>query len=155
MTQSTAVDKFNDGTLSAITRYKTPYFCNSQKIILSFASGDSLSLRTILGTPALEAMHSVLDLCDRKLVLKHLHVTLPLVMTEPSSVLPPSASQTLQCGPPISASGDSSEIIVMANGDGSQFLTHPSHSDDVVVTDSWEDNTFSRSVSNKTNPSVS
>ena len=29
VTQSAAVDKFNDGTLSTIIRYKTPYVCNS------------------------------------------------------------------------------------------------------------------------------
>ena len=42
----------------------------------------------------------------------------------------------------------------MGTGDGSQFLTHPSHSDNAVVIDSWKNNTFSRSVSNNTNPSV-
>ena len=87
VTQSTAVDQFNDGTLSTIIRYKTPYRCDSQHLILSFALGSSISLRTILVTPALKAMHSVLDLSDKKLVLKRLNVTLPLVMIDPISVL--------------------------------------------------------------------
>ena len=119
VTQSTALDQFNDGTLSAIIRYKAPYCCDSQYLILSFTLGDSLSLRTILGTPALEAMHSVLDLSDKKLVLKRLNVTLPLVMIEPSPALQPPTKKQLQSGSPISASGNSSEIIVMATGDGS------------------------------------
>ena len=87
VTQSTAVDQFNDGILSAIIRYNTPYRCDSHHLNLSFALGDALSLRTILGTLALEAMYSVLDLSDKKLVLKRLNVILPLVMTDPSPVL--------------------------------------------------------------------
>ena len=43
-----------DGYLSAIIRYKTPYFISSRPLLLSFALGDSLSLNTILGTLALE-----------------------------------------------------------------------------------------------------
>ena len=154
VTQSTVVDHFNNGTLSAITRYKTPYRCDSQHLILSFALGDSLSLRTILGTPAMESMYSVLDLSSKKLVLKRLNVVLLLVMTEPIPVLQPPTKNQLQSGYPMSASGTSSEIIVIAPGDESQFLTLPSHSDNVVVADSWENNTFSRSVSNNTNSSV-
>ena len=119
VTQSTVADQFNNCTLSAIIHYKTPYCCDSQHLILSFTLGDSLSLRTILGTPALEAMHSVLDLSDKKLVLKRLNVTLPLVMIEPSPALQPPTKKQLQSGSPISASGNSSEIIVMATGDGS------------------------------------
>ena len=79
VTQSGAEEKFDDGTLSAIIRYKTPYFINSHCFILSFALKNSLSLRTILGTPSLEVMHGVIDLSDRTLTLKRLGITLPLV----------------------------------------------------------------------------
>ena len=54
VTQSVAEDNFDDGTLSTIIRYKTPYFINSQCLILYFALGNSLSLRIILITPSLE-----------------------------------------------------------------------------------------------------
>ena len=59
VTQSDAEGKLDDGTLSAIIRYKTPYFINSHRLTLSFALGKTLSLRTILGISSLEAMHGM------------------------------------------------------------------------------------------------
>ena len=155
VTQSGAEEKFDDGTLSAIIRYKTPYFINSHCLILSFALGKSLSLRTILGTPSLEVMHGVLDLSDRTLALKRLGITLPLLMTEPCPCFLPTTNDDLQTGSLLTQSKSSHDTRSdLAKGDASKFLTHPSHSSNLVVTDSWENNTLSRSVSQSRNPSA-
>ena len=155
VTQSGVEEKCDDGTLSAIIRYKTPYFINSHCLILSFALGKSLSLRTILGTPSLEEMHGVLDLSDKTLALKRLGITLPLVMTEPCPCFPPTTNDALQTGSLLTASKSSNDNRSdLAKGDASKFLTHPSHSSNLVVTDSWENNTLSRSVSQSRNPSA-
>ena len=82
VTQSAAEADFTNGTLSAIIRYKTPYFVNSQQLILSFDLGDNLALRTTL-----IAMHGILDMVTNTLTLQKLDMKLPLVMTEPCSGL--------------------------------------------------------------------
>jgi len=150
-TQSDTEGKFDDGTLSAIIHYKTPYFINSHRLTLSFALGKTLSLRTILGIPSLEAMHGVLDLCGKTLSLKRLGITLPLVMTEPCPCFSATDNVTLQSGSLLTASTPIDDRYVVANGDVSKFLTYPSQSDALVVTDSWKNNNFSRSVTNSTN----
>ena len=135
--------------------YKTPYFINSHCLILSFALGKSLLLRTILGTPSLEAMHGVLDLSDRTLALKRLGITLPLVMTEPCPWFPPTTNYALQTGSLLTASKSSNDNRSnLAKGDASKLLIHPSHLSNLVVTDSWENNTFSPSLSQSRNPSA-
>ena len=148
-------EKSNDGTLSAIIRYKTPYFINSQCLFLSFTLERSLSLRAILRTPSLEAMYGVLDLCGKTLALKRLGITLPLVMTEPCPCFPSTAKEALQTGSFLTTSKSSQETRSdLANGNAYKFLTHPIYSSNLVVIDSWENNTFSRSVSQSRNPSA-
>ena len=87
VTQSAAEADFTNGTLSAIIWYETLYFVNSQQLILSFALGDNLALRTILGTPSLIAMHGILHMFNNTHTLQKLDMKLPLVMTEPCSEL--------------------------------------------------------------------
>ena len=151
VTQSDAEGKVDDGTLSTIIRYKTPYFINSHRFILSFSLGKTLSLCTILGIPSLEVMHGVLDLCGKTLSIKRLGITLPLVMTEPCLCFPTTDDVNLQSGSLLTASTPPDDHYIVANGDASKFLTYPSQSDALVVTDSWENNIFSRSVTNSTN----
>ena len=73
-----------DGSLSAIIRYKTPYFISSRPLLLSFALRDSLSLNTILGTPALEQLWGILNLGDRSLTLQSIDKVFPLIIQDPS-----------------------------------------------------------------------
>ena len=72
-----------DGSLSAIIRYETPYFISFRPLLLTFALGDSLSLNTILGTPALEKLRGILDLGDRSLTLQAIGKVFPLIMQDP------------------------------------------------------------------------
>ena len=104
VTQSDAEGKLDDGTLSTIIRYKTPYFINSHRFILSFSLGKTLSLCTILGIPSLEVMHGVLDLCGKILSIKRLGITLPLVMTEPCLCFPTTEDVNLHSGSLLTAS---------------------------------------------------
>ena len=147
VTQSAAEVDFTNGTMSVIIRYKTPYFVNSQQLILSFALGDNLALRTILGTPSLIAMHGILDMVTNTLTLRKLNMILPLVMTEPCSGLVAQSDITSQSGVTTSSPHNSVALHTLSNSSNTKFLTHPSHSDHLVVTDSWDNNTFSRSVS--------
>ena len=142
VTQSAAEADFTNGTLSAIIRYKTPYFVNSQQLILSFDLGDNLALRTTL-----IAMHGILDMVTNTLTLQKLDMKLPLVMTEPCSGLVAPSDIASQSGVTTSSPHNSVALHTLSNSSNTKFLTHPSHSDHLVVTDSWDNNTFSRSVS--------
>ena len=104
VTQSDAEGKLDDGPLSTIIRYKTPYFINSHRFILSFSLGKTLSLCTILGIPSLEVMYGGLDLCGKTLGIKRLGITLPLVMTEPCLCFPTTEDVNLHSGSLLTAS---------------------------------------------------
>ena len=151
VTQAAAEADFTNGTMSVIIRYKTPYFVNSQQLILSFALGDNLTLRTILGTPSLIAMHGILDMVTNTLTLQKLDMKLPLVMTEPCSGLAAPSDIASQSGVTISSPHNSVALHTLSNSSNTKFLTQPVHSDHLVVTDSWDNNTFSHSVSSSHN----
>ena len=94
-------------------------------------------------------------MCDKTLVLKRLDIAFPLVMTEPCPYFPPTNKGNIHASSLLTARLSSKDTrSVMANGDVSKFLTHPSHSSNLVVTDWWENNTFSRSVSQSKNSSA-
>jgi len=74
-----------------------------------------------------------------------------LVMTEPCSGLAPLGDNAFQSGVTTPSLHDSVALHTLSHSSNTKFLTHPSHSDNLVVTDSWENNTFSRSVSSSDN----
>ena len=124
---------------------------NSQQLILYFALGNNISLRTILGTPSLIAIHRILDMFDSTLTLRKLDMKLPLVMTKPYPGLTAPSDSALQSFLPAPSNQDSVALYTLSNSSNTKFLTHPSRLNNLVVTDSWENNTFSRSVSSNNN----
>ena len=146
VTQCTPEGKFNNGILSTIIRYKTQYLFNSQPLILNLFLGDTLTLCTILGTPSLEVIHRVLDMCDHTLLLKKLSITSSPVMTKSWPGLSSTSNLLLQSDSHPTPITSSDEMHTLVTGSTSKFLTYPSHLDDLAVTDSSENNIFSRSV---------
>ena len=109
---------------------------NSQQLILSFALGDNLALRTILGTPSLIALHGILDIFDSTLTLRKLDIKVLLVITEPCPGLTALSDSALQSLLPAPSNKYSVALHTLSNSSNTKFLTHPSRSDDLVVIDS-------------------
>lgn len=121
-----------------------------------FASGDILALRTNSGIPSLEAMY----MCERNLLLKRINIILPLVMTEIcpwlSLIVPPQYHSghyfVLQKDFHSTSVTGFDEMYTLASGSASKFLDHPSHLNNLLVTDSWENNTVLRFVTPSNTP---
>jgi len=140
-----------DGSLSAIIRYKTPYFISSRPLLLSFALGESLSLNTILGTPALEQLRGILDMGDRSLNLQSIGKVFPLIMQDPglgkkgevtplpgNFCVPESISSNVPSSVPL--------LQHLASSSSVTFQHNPTPSDQLTVKDAWEGDTFSRNI---------
>ena len=81
------------GSMTAVIRYKTPYLIhNSDPLILSFALGTDVALRSVLGIPCLLAMGAVVDLVNGHLDCKELNSVFRLQLDPPGKCLPDGAS---------------------------------------------------------------
>ena len=137
-----------DGSLSAIIRYKTPYFISSRPLLLSFALGDSLSLNKMLGTPALEQLKGLLNLGDWTLTLQLINKVFPLIIQDPG--LGQKGVVTLLPGifrVPPSISSNVPSSVPLLQYPASSFITfqrNPTLSDRLTMKDAWEGDTFSK-----------
>ena len=72
-----------------VIRYHTPFLINKQdSLILSFALGKDVALRSVLGLPFLLAMDATLNLPLGKLVCFELNFTFPLHLDPPGKDFP-------------------------------------------------------------------
>ena len=74
--------------MTAVIRYKAPYLINNpDPLILSFALGTDVALRSVLGIPCLLAMGAVVDLVNGELDCKELNSVFPLQFDPPGKGL--------------------------------------------------------------------
>ena len=82
----------DDGRMTAVIRYKTPYLINNTDlIIVSFALGTDVALRSVLGIPCLLVMGAVVDLVNGQFVCKELNSAFPLQIDPPGKDFPEGA----------------------------------------------------------------
>ena len=81
------------GSMTAVIRYINPYLIhNTDPLILSFALGIDVALRSVLGIPCLLAMGAVVDLVNGELDCKELNSVFPLQFDPPGKGLPAGAT---------------------------------------------------------------
>ena len=74
----------NHGQMTAVIRYKTPYVVDGKgSFILSFALGNDVSLRSVLGLPTLLAMGADINLVKDLLSCIELNRDFPLDLQPP------------------------------------------------------------------------
>ena len=77
------------GSMTAVIRYRTPYLINNTSpLILSFALGKDVALRSVLGIPCLLAMGAVVDLVKGQLGCSELNQEFMLQLDPPGKGLP-------------------------------------------------------------------
>ena len=81
------------GLLTAVIRYKTPYFDNTQSpISLSFALGNHVATNTIFGLPTITALEFLVDIPNLTAHSRRLDITFQLTKSEGSLGLPAGVS---------------------------------------------------------------
>ena len=79
----------NHGSMTAVIRYRTPYLINNTSpLILSFALGKDVALRSVLGIPCLLAMGAIVDLVKGQLRCSELNQEFMLQLDPPGKGLP-------------------------------------------------------------------
>ena len=79
----------NPGSMTVVIRYRTPYFINNTSpLILSFALGKDVALRSVLGIPCLLVMCAVVDLVKGQLRCSELNQEFMLQLDPPDKGLP-------------------------------------------------------------------
>ena len=131
------------GSMTAVIRYKTPYLIhNSDPLILSFALGTDVALRSVLGIPCLLAMGAVVDLVNGHLDCKELNSVFPLQLDPPGKGLPDGASldsfsNAVPAGIPTNVlSQNYSEIQYTASNGTIAPVSESTYSSNIVVNDS-------------------
>ena len=80
------------GQMNVVIRYKTPYIVNGKgPFVLSFVVGNDVSLRCVLGLPALLAMRASIDLTSGLLSYTELNREFPLDLQSLGKGLPEKA----------------------------------------------------------------
>ena len=77
------------GKMTAVIRYKTPYFFNkSEPFFISFALDNDVSLWCVLGLPTLLALGELINLVKGEFICSEIGQTFPLTLDPPGKGLP-------------------------------------------------------------------
>ena len=70
--------------MTAVIRYKTPYFINKRDpLFISFALGNDVSLRCVLGLPTLLALGGFINLVKGEYICSEIGFKIPLTLDSP------------------------------------------------------------------------
>ena len=77
------------GNMTVVIRYHTPYLVNKRDpLFISFALGNDVSLRCVLGLPTLFAIGGSINLVKGEIVCSDIDCTFALSLKPPSKKLP-------------------------------------------------------------------
>ena len=121
--------------MTAVIRYKTPYIVTRKgPFILSFALGNDVSLRCVLGLPTLLAMGTSIGLASGLLSCTELNREFPLDLQPPGKSLPEGATSNNYTNTiPYAVS---TNLLYHTSADGNSHSTcHSTPSDNIHVID--------------------
>ena len=136
--------------MTVVIRYHTPFLINKQdSLILSFALGKDVALRSILGLPFLLAMGATLNLPLGKLVCFELNFTFPLILDTPGKDFPERVFSDSKRLIPYRIPSNLNALIqyTTMDGDPASTTSKATPSDDIVVHDSFFQGTVYRTLS--------
>ena len=85
----TTKQPLDHGKMTAVIRYRTPYLVNNQdSLFVSFALGDDISLRCVVGLPTLLALGGLIDLVKGIFFCSESNGIFPLTLDMPGKGLP-------------------------------------------------------------------
>ena len=136
--------------MTAVIRYHTPYLVNNKDpLILSFALGSDMALRSVLGLPTLLSMSATIDLSRGTLSCSKLNSNFPLILDSPGKGLSDGVSLTTSqlFVPPGVRTNKTAQLQYTAMDGVRLTLVHSTPSDNIVVTDQFFDGNVSRTLS--------
>ena len=122
---------------------------NKDPLILSFALGTDMALRSVLDLPTLLSIGATIDLSRGTLSCSELNSNYPLILDPPGKDLPDDVSlTTLQLlVPPGVRTNTTAQLQYTAMDNVRPDLAHSTPSDNIVVTDQFFDGNVSRTLS--------
>ena len=143
------------GKMTAVIRYKTPYFFNkNEPLFISFALGNDVSLRCVLGLPTLLALGGLINLVKGEFICSEIGKTFPLTLDPPGKGLPEGI--VFDNSTPIIPQGVSTNVkpnpslLHYTSAEG-HAVSAQTYSDNIIVYDNFFDGNVSRELEYKHN----
>ena len=140
------------GHMTAVIRYRTPYLVNKRDpLFISFALGNDVSLRCVLGLPTLLAIGGSINLVKGEIVCSEINRTFPLSLEPPGKGLPngvvfDNSTPTIPEGVPTNIKPNPSLLHLTSAEGYTESNQSTNFSDNILVQDSFYKGKVSREL---------